>query len=105
MNSVRRTTGFHTCMNIPIYQVTQLFSGVENRKNEDFRILCKGLAYCWSVAITANPERGKSLFKKMARSQDPDVIWVVKSNLKKNRLIKMDPDWVGQILAYLSAPR
>ena len=80
-------------------QVTQLFSGVENREIEDFKVLCKGLSYCWSVAIVANPERGKKMFEKLSQSEDPDIILIVKANLKKNRLIKMDPDWVGSVLA------
>ena len=72
---------------------------MDNREIEDFNVLCKGLAYCWSIAVVANPERGKPLFEELARSEDPDVIRIVKSNLKKNRLIKMDPDWVGSVLA------
>lgn len=82
-------------------QVTQLFSGVENRKIEDFQVLFKGLSYCWSVTIVAQPERGKKMFEKLSQSEDPDIIRIVKANLKKNRLIKMDPDWVGSVLASL----
>ena len=83
-------------------QITQQLSGVEDRKNEDFRILSKGLSYCWSVAVAANPEKGKPVFEKTAQSQDPDVIRIVKENLKKNRLIKMDPEWIRQIQKALS---
>jgi hypothetical protein len=80
-------------------KVTRLFSGVENRNMEEFNILCKGLAYCWSVAVVAHPERGKPMFEELARSEDPDIKKIVKANLKNNRLIKMDPEWVGEILS------
>jgi hypothetical protein len=32
--------------------------------------------------------------EKWLNSPDSDVRWVMKENLKKNRLIKMDADWV-----------
>ncbi len=82
-------------------KVTQLFSGVENRDMEDFNVLFKGLSWSWSVAVVASPERGKPLFEQLARSEDPDIIKIVRANLKKNRLIKMDPEWVGKVLASL----
>jgi hypothetical protein len=28
------------------------------------------------------------------RSKDKNVVWVMKENLKKNRLLKMDKEWV-----------
>jgi hypothetical protein len=52
------------------------------------------MGYCWSVAIVALPETGKSLFEKWLTSEDKDIRWVMKENLKKNRLVKMDADWV-----------
>lgn len=70
---------------------------VDNRKTEDFRILRKGLGYCWSVAIAANPGNGKTVFEKLLDLNDPDIRWIIKENLKKNRLIKMDPGWVRNL--------
>ena len=75
-------------------QITQLLSGVENRKSEDFKILRKGLGYCWSVAVVANPEFGKPSFEKLFELDDGDVRWIIRENLKKTRMVNMDPSWV-----------
>jgi len=66
---------------------------VDNRKTEEFKILRKGLGYCWSVAIVANPQKGKPVFENLFDINDHDIHWILKENLKKNRLIKMDPEW------------
>ena len=79
-------------------QVTTAFAKSENRRSQDFEALKKGLAYCWSVAVAANPEGGKKLFEKWIRTKDKDIAWVMKQNLKKNRLLKMDSVWVSSQL-------
>jgi len=33
--------------------------------------------------------------EKWLDHQDKDILWMMKENLKKNRLIKMDADWVN----------
>lgn len=76
-------------------QVTTSFSGLKDRNIEGFEVLKKGLAYCWSVAVAAYPEEGKKLFEKWIRTRDRDVVCVMKQNLKKNRLLKMDSGWVS----------
>lgn len=55
------------------------------RRSEGARVLRKGLAYCWSVAVSAAPERGLSLFSAI-NTDDPDLAWVVKQNLTKRRM-------------------
>lgn len=55
------------------------------RRDPEVRVLRKGLAYCWSVAIVAAPKQGLAAFEALDRS-DPDVDWVVRQNLSKNRL-------------------
>lgn len=55
------------------------------RRSEGVRVLRKGLAYCWSVAVAAAPERGLSLFSAI-NTDDPDLAWVVKQNLTKRRM-------------------
>lgn len=60
-----------------------------DRKSDAFRALRQALGYCWSVAIVALPEVGLPLFKKWAASPDPDVRWVVRENLKKNRMRRL----------------
>jgi hypothetical protein len=70
-------------------------------KDEAFDVLKKGLAYCWSVAVAACPENGKKLMEKWLRSEDRNVVWIMKENLKKNRLAKMDKPWVTEQLKNL----
>ncbi len=82
-------------------QITQLLSGVENRKLDDFKVLRKGLGYCWSVAVAANPEFGKPAFEKLLELNDKDVKWIIRENLKKNRLVKMDAAWGHALSARL----
>jgi hypothetical protein len=52
-------------------------------------VLRQALGYCWSVAIVGAPEVGMPMFEKWMRSEDPDVRWIVRENLKKDRLRKI----------------
>jgi hypothetical protein len=52
------------------------------------------MAYCWSVVVAALPGKGKLMMEKWLASEDKDIRWIMKENLKKNRLSKMDADWV-----------
>lgn len=56
------------------------------RRSEDVRTLRQALGYTVSVAVAAAPEPGFTLLEKLAVSPDADVLWVVRENLKKNRL-------------------
>jgi hypothetical protein len=51
--------------------------------------LRKGLGYCWSVAVAADPEQGLPAFERLQKSTDPDVQWIVRENLKKKRLRRL----------------
>jgi hypothetical protein len=86
-------------------QITRTISDVQDRKSEAFRVLRKGLAYCWSVAVVALPSEGKLLFEQWLKSADKDVRWILKENLKKNRLARMDASWVTRCLANLEASK
>ena len=59
-----------------------------------FDVLKKGLAYCWSVAVVACPQKGKKLMEKWIQNKDKNIVWILRENLKKNRLMKMDKEWV-----------
>ena len=67
---------------------------VENRKSEDFLTLRKGLGYCWSVAVSAEPAAGKRMMEKWLVDPDKDIRWIMQENLKKNRLARLDAAWV-----------
>jgi hypothetical protein len=58
--------------------------------------LRKGLGYCWSVAVAASPEEGKRMMERWFSSDDKDVLWVMKENLRKKRLARMDAEWVEE---------
>lgn len=66
---------------------------VSDRKEENFKTLRKTLAYGWSVAVVANPEKGKALMEKWFLTEDKDIRWIMKENLCKDRLCRMDKDW------------
>ena len=74
--------------------VTSSIVGFRDTKDEAFEVLKKGLAYCWSVAVAACPEKGKKLMEKWIGSDNKTVAWIMKENLRKNRLMKMDKEWV-----------
>ena len=59
--------------------------------------LRKALGYGWSVVIAKSPDQGKEYFEKLLGFKSKHINWVIKENLKKNRLIKMDPGWVKKI--------
>jgi hypothetical protein len=46
------------------------------------------------VVVAALPEEGKPIFEKWLNRPSKDVRWMLKENLKKNRLARMDANWV-----------
>jgi hypothetical protein len=62
-----------------------------------FRILRQALGYAWSVAIVACPEVGKPLFEHLVDSDDRDIRWIVRENLRKKRLERMDRMWTEEL--------
>lgn len=66
--------------------VTRSMAATRDRKHEGFKVLRKAMGYCWSVAAAASPTAARPLFVKWLRSSDPDIAWVMKSNLGKARL-------------------
>ncbi len=75
-------------------QITERIEQMTDRRSEDFTALRKGMGYCWSVAVAALPSEGKTLMEKWLKSSDKDIRWIMRENLKKNRLVRMDADWV-----------
>ena len=78
-------------------RVTDELDRFENRRADDFRTLRKTLGYGWSVAVVAFPDVGKPLFERLVGSGDPDVRWIVRENLRKKRLERMDAVWVERL--------
>jgi HEAT repeat protein len=82
-------------------RITAAVEAAQERK-EDFKTLCKGLGYCWSVIVAALPAQGKQSMERWFASTDKDVRRIMKENLKKNRLLKMDKAWVNSWTSMLS---
>jgi len=62
-----------------------------DRKTDDFRILRQALGYSLSVVVCANPKEGFEYMQQIASLHDADILWVIRENLKKNRLTKNFP--------------
>lgn len=77
---------------------TEYFNNVEGKLSEQEMVLRKALGYAWSVAIVSDPVNGQRLFSKYLTSKDKHIQWIMKNNLKKNRLVKLDADWVNTVL-------
>jgi hypothetical protein len=74
--------------------ITGSLQHADDRRSDDFKTLRQALGYCWSVAVAALPEMGRPMMERWFDSDDRDVRWVMKENLKKNRLIRLDATWV-----------
>lgn len=82
-------------------KITKSMETDDQSKDEAYKVLRQGMGYCWSVAVAASPETGKPAMEKWLTSEDKDIRWIMKENLKKNRLMKMDADWVRMSLKKL----
>ena len=80
-------------------------AGPAERRSEEFKAFRKGLGYCWSVAVAAAPETAgpafEALVERAAASGDRDLRWIVRENLRKRRLTRLDPHWVAALQARL----
>jgi hypothetical protein len=72
------------------------------RKTAEFRTLRQTLGYSLSVVTCASPIEGFAYMQQIAGSHDADVLWVIKENLKKNRLIRNFPNEVASTKKLLS---
>jgi len=75
-------------------QITASMQKADPPNDAAFKVLRQGMGYCWSVAVAALPEAGQPMLEKWLESPSKDVRWMMKENLKKNRLIRMDANWV-----------
>ena len=73
----------------------------KDRKSEAFKTLRQALGYTLSVVVHAVPREGFEFMAQLIHWQDADVLWVVKQNLKKSRLVKNFPqevEWIKELL-------
>ena len=95
---LKRSAHIQRVLNL-LDNVTGTIAQQSDRKNEAFLALRKGLGYCWSVAVAAYPKAGKHHMNNWLNSTDKDIRWIMRENLKKDRLIRMDVAWVEVALA------
>ena len=74
----------------------------KNVKSEEYKVFKKSMGYCISVAVVAYPEKGKDFFEEWMRSPSLEIRWVLSENLKRDRLRKMDSQWVDAQIEFLS---
>jgi hypothetical protein len=73
------------------------------RRVEAFRVLRQALGYTISVVAAARPREGIRLLRQMAASGDPDLVWIVRENLKKRRLMLAAPEDAARLQKMLHA--
>jgi hypothetical protein len=80
-------------------------AGQDERRSDEFKALRKGLGYCWSVAVAAAPQAGRPAFEALveraAQSDDRDLRWIARENLRKRRLERLDSGWVTALRSRL----
>jgi hypothetical protein len=69
--------------------------GAVDRRDDDFRVLRQALGYGWSVAVVACPRPGRAAMDAWLGDAEADVRWVMRENLGKKRLLKLDAAWVA----------
>ena len=74
----------------------------EDHRDEDYKVLRKGLSYCWSVAVVSNPVKGKAKIERWIKENHPVINGIMKANLKKKRLKRIDHEWVENWIEKLS---
>ncbi|MFX1519756.1 MAG: hypothetical protein ACFFCD_07540 [Promethearchaeota archaeon] len=79
----------------------KIFASKE-RKSEEFKTLKKGLGYTLSVVVREIPEEGFEYLHQLTDSKDTDILWIIKENLKKKRLIKNFPKEVASATKLLN---
>jgi hypothetical protein len=77
-------------------QITRSMESAADKKSEGYQALRKGMAYCWSVAVAQHPAAGKPALERWFACPDPDIRWILRENLKKNRLERMDAVWLAE---------
>ncbi|MDX1813672.1 MAG: hypothetical protein R3319_02680 [Candidatus Bathyarchaeia archaeon] len=76
-------------------QIFSKIAAASERKSSEFKTLRQGLGYSLSVIVRAVPREGFEYMRQLAEQQDSDILWIVKENLKKSRLVKNFPEEVA----------
>jgi len=83
----------------------EIISRVEaekDTKSEHFKVLVKGLCYTLSVVVTGNEAEGFRYLEELVKRKNPVIRKIVKENLKKNRLRRLNGNKVSELLNRLN---
>jgi hypothetical protein len=68
-------------------------------RDDDERALRKALSYGWSVAVVGRPDPGRDLMERWIADGDAGTRRIMRENLRKARLARLDGEWVQRQLA------
>jgi hypothetical protein len=75
----------------------------DNRQlTEEYNILKEGLEMCWSIAVAALPSKGKPVMERWIKEDHPVIRQVMRANLRKPLLWKVDEKWAKYWLERVS---
>jgi hypothetical protein len=86
-------------------EVLKQFGRAKERGSAEFKTLRQGLGYTLSVVAAADPERGWKVLDELAATGDSGLLWIVRENLKKKRLIATDPARAAELSKRIAALR
>ena len=67
----------------------------QERKSGEFKTLKQGLGYSLSVVVCAFQRDGFEYMRQLVDMLDTDVQWILRENMRKNRLVKNFPEEVS----------
>ena len=67
-------------------------------REKDFNVLRKGLEFTISVFVAANPKIGFNFMKRWI-GKDKIINKIIKEYLKKNRVVRINPNEVEELLS------
>lgn len=82
--------------------ITLGFNEIMGKLSDAQESLRKALGYGLSVVIVQSPNEGKLFFEMLTEENNKHIHWILKSNLKKKRLSKMDEGWVADMLCKIT---
>lgn len=87
-----------------LIKITLTFENVADKLTNEQTSLRKTLGYGWSVAIVACPDEGKIILETLSSNSNKHIQWIMKENLKKNRLLLIDKTWVEKMQRNIARP-
>jgi len=67
----------------------------------DKRVLIQGLSYTVSVVVAGRPAEGFLWLRKLVAVEDPTIRKIMRENLKKKRLARVDADAVAKLTSMI----